>query len=112
MITRNIQLLNSLKMMDERTTVVDNIEVESEVEEVKHTELLAKKDKWQAIFNKISFLFFKSFSQNAFDKSDHTDSVHLRDLKSYISDIMTSFEVRKMVCENTGKHFIFLIFAL
>ena len=88
-------------MMDERTTVVDNIEVESEVEEVKCTELLAKKDKWQAIFNKISFLFFKSFSQNAFDKSDHTDSVHLRDLKSYISDIMTSFEVRKMICENT-----------
>ena len=44
-------------MMDERTTVVDNIEVESEVEEVKCTEILAKKDKWQAIFNKVSFLF-------------------------------------------------------
>ena len=73
-------------MTTEKTTVIDNIELES-VKEEDLVSSIAKKDQWKDIFHKIS-----SNSNQEFDKCEEK-SVDLKDLKSYVSS-RYSFEVR------------------
>ena len=75
-------------MTTEKTTVIDNIELESaSVKEEDLVSSIAKKDQWKDIFHKIS-----SNSNQEFDKCEEK-SVDLKDLKSYVSS-RYSFEVR------------------